>query len=130
LDRSSFCEWRGILDKYMPPSPSLTSVNSASRANGLARYLRISEQIPGWIPGEETAALALTALSLSGQSVIVQIGTFFGSATVLLAGARKLRGSGLVHCVDPFDCSGDDFSVPPLQTSLSRSRSWAPSWLF
>ena len=87
-------------------------MNSASRADGLAKYLRISEQIPGWIRGEEATALALTTLSLSGPPVIVQIGTFFGSATVLLAGARKLRGSGIVHCVDPFDCSGDDFSVP------------------
>jgi hypothetical protein len=28
---------------------------------------------------------------------------------VLLAGSRRLRGSGKVHVVDPFDCSGDAF---------------------
>jgi MMP 1-O-methyltransferase len=85
----------------------------------LARYLRISEQLPGWIRGEEAAGLALTCLSLSGRPTIVQIGTFFGSAAVLLAGARQLRGSGIIHCVDPFDCSGDDFSVPHYRRLLT-----------
>ena len=32
-----------------------------------------------------------------------QIGSFLGCSTVLLAGARRLRGSGRVHAVDPFD---------------------------
>jgi predicted O-methyltransferase YrrM len=87
----------------------------------LARYLRISEQLPGWIRGEEAAGLALTSLSLSGRPIIVQIGTFFGSAAVLLAGARQLRGSGIIHCVDPFDCSGDDFSVPRYRRLLTEA---------
>jgi MMP 1-O-methyltransferase len=87
----------------------------------LARYLRISEQLPGWIRGEEAAGLALTSLSLSGRPIIVQIGTFFGSAAVLLAGARQLRGSGIIHCVDPFDCSGDDFSVPHYRRLLTEA---------
>jgi len=116
-----FCELHGILVKDVPPSPHPNSVNPASRADGLVRYLRISEQIPGWIRGEEAAALALTSLSLSGRPVIVQIGTFFGSAAVLLAGARKQRGSGIVHCVDPFDCSGDDFSVPHYRRLLAEA---------
>jgi hypothetical protein len=87
----------------------------------LARYLRISEQLPGWIRGDEAEALALVSFSLPGSPIIMQIGTFFGSAAVLLAGARKLRGSGMVHCVDPFDCSGDDFSVPHYNRFLAAS---------
>jgi predicted O-methyltransferase YrrM len=51
----------------------------------------------------------------------VQIGTFFGSAAVLLAGARKLRGSGKLYCIDPFDCSGDDFSVPHYTRLLAEA---------
>jgi predicted O-methyltransferase YrrM len=78
----------------------------------LQPYLRLSAEIPGWIRGEQAAALALASYALAGDPVIVQIGTFFGSAAVLLAGARKLRGAGKVYCVDPFDGSGDDFSVP------------------
>jgi len=41
-----------------------------------------------------------------------------------LAGARKLRGSGRVHCIDPFDASGDSFSAPiyhALQASSTAS---------
>ena len=35
-----------------------------------------------------------------------------GRCSVLLAGPRRLRGNGKLHCVDPFDCSGDGFSIP------------------
>src|SRR5204863_2238097 len=97
-----FSELQGILSRDVPSRPSPKSVNSASGTDSFARYLRISEQLPGWIRGEEAAALALASLSLSGQPIIVQFGTFFGSAAVLLAGARQLQGSGKVHCIDPF----------------------------
>jgi predicted O-methyltransferase YrrM len=78
----------------------------------LAAYLRLSETIPGWTRNEEAEALAQMAYSLEGNAVIVEIGSFFGSSTVFLAGGRKLRGAGRVHCVDPFDGSGDSYSVP------------------
>jgi predicted O-methyltransferase YrrM len=78
----------------------------------LAAYLRLSETIPGWTRNEEADALARMAYSLEGDAVIVEIGSFFGSSTAFLAGARKLKGAGKVHCVDPFDGSGDSYSVP------------------
>lgn len=78
----------------------------------LAAYLSLSETIPGWTRYEEAKALARMAHALEGDAVIVEIGSFFGSSTVFLAGSRKLRGAGKVHCVDPFDGSGDSFSVP------------------
>jgi predicted O-methyltransferase YrrM len=78
----------------------------------LAAYLRFSEMIPGWIRYEEAKALAWMAYSLDGDALIVEIGSFFGSSTVFLAGSRKLKGAGKVHCVDTFDGSGDSFSVP------------------
>jgi predicted O-methyltransferase YrrM len=78
----------------------------------LAAYLKVSETIPGWTRGKEAEALARMAYSLEGDAIIVEIGSFFGSSTVFLAGSRKLRGGGKVHCVDPFDGSGDSFSVP------------------
>lgn len=46
------------------------------------------------------------------HALIVEIGSFLGVSSVLLAGGRKLRGSGKVHCIDPFDASGDAFSEP------------------
>ena len=78
----------------------------------LATYVRLSETIPGWTRGIEADALAEIAHSLEGDAVIVEIGSFLGSSTVFLAGTRKLHGAGRVHCVDPFDGSGDSFSVP------------------
>jgi len=80
--------------------------------DNLAVYLTLSETIPGWTRSEEAEALAGMTYALEGNPVIVEIGSFFGSGAVLLAGSRKLRGSGKVHCVDPFDGSGDSFSVP------------------
>jgi predicted O-methyltransferase YrrM len=83
-----------------------------SKKRELAHYQALSERIPGWTRGQEASALAERAYSIDGDTVIVEIGSFFGSSTVLLAGARKLRGSGIVHCVDPFDGSGDSCSTP------------------
>ena len=42
-----------------------------------------------------------------------------GRSTILLAGSRRLRGNGLVHSVDPFDCSGDAHSTPHYQRVLN-----------
>lgn len=87
----------------------------------LEDYLMLSEKIPGWTRGEEASTLAEAAYALEEDAVIVEIGSFFGSGAVLLAGARKLRGSGKVHCVDPFDGSGDSFSVPYYQVILQEA---------
>jgi predicted O-methyltransferase YrrM len=89
----------------------------------LGRYLAYSRLIPGWTRGPEAITLARTSFDLPDNAVIVEIGTFLGGSTVLLAGGRKLRGSGVVHCVDPFDASGEEFSAPiyrDIQERLSR----------
>jgi predicted O-methyltransferase YrrM len=93
----------------------------------LGRYISLSRRIPGWTRDAEAVALAHLSQSLPHSAVILEIGCFLGCSTVLLAGARKLRGSGKVHCVDPFDASGDAFSVPiyrvisnSLRTSLRQ----------
>ncbi len=75
-------------------------------------FIRLSEGIRGWTRGEEARELARISFLLPAGSSIVEIGVFLGASTILLAGARRMRGSGLVHCIDPFDCSGDSFSVP------------------
>jgi predicted O-methyltransferase YrrM len=85
----------------------------------IAAYLDESIYLPGWYRDEEAQALALISYSLPEEAVVVEIGSFLGSGTLLLAGPRKVRGSGKVHCVDPFDCSGDAFSVPVYQKLLA-----------
>jgi predicted O-methyltransferase YrrM len=90
----------------MMPSPKQSSIQA------LDKYVRISAEIPGWTRGAEALALAASALSLPANAIVVEVGTFLGSGAILLAGARKLAGSGQVHCVDPFDASGDEYSTP------------------
>lgn len=86
----------------------------------LEAYIRRSAQIPGWTRGIESKTLADRAHALPDGARVVELGAFLGSGSVLLAGARKLQGSGIVHCIDPFDASGDDFSVPYYQAILGN----------
>jgi len=89
-------------------------------AEELEVFLRRSETIPGWTRGEEARELLRISHSLSAGAVIVEIGSFLGAGAILLAGPRRIRGSGLVHCVDPFDGTGDSFSVPHYQRILAE----------
>ena len=104
--------------------PSLGPENSAgcSAAPGeceIGYFISLSEKIPGWTRGEEAAELARLSFQQGTDAVIVEIGSFLGSGTIILAGPRRLRGSGKVHCIDSFDCSGDAFSVPHYQRILT-----------
>ncbi len=91
----------------------------------LAMYLELSTRVAGWTRGPEAEALIHAAYDLPPDARIVELGAFLGSGSILLAGARKLRRSGMVHCVDPFDASGDAFSVPEYARILS-DRDGAP----
>src|SRR5215468_6466626 len=93
-------------------------ITKSGLAEDLKLCLRHSETIPGWTRGEEARELLWISYSLAAGAIIVEIGSFFGSGTILLAGPRRICGSGLVHCVDPFDCTGDSFSVPHYQRIL------------
>jgi MMP 1-O-methyltransferase len=75
-------------------------------------YLADAFSIPGWLGREEGLALAHACYALAPNAVVVEIGSFLGKSAILLAGARKTHGSGKVHCIDPFDASGDAFSTP------------------
>ena len=93
--------------------PLCASDNSfVSVMTNLEEYIQMASMIPGWTRNEDAEELARASFSLSRDAIIVEIGAFLGCCTVLLAGARRVQGSGEVHSVDPFDCSGDAFSVP------------------
>lgn len=82
------------------------------RFGPLGKHIWRSRRVIGWTRGEEAVELARASYALGDGAVIVEIGSFLGCSSILLAGARKERGSGTVHCIDPFDASGDDYSVP------------------
>lgn len=108
-------EFQRVLDHYArhgrfaweefggTPDPLLAEVDE---------IVDLAETIPGWTEGEDAAEIARASLAFQGDPVIVEVGVFLGRCTVLLAGPRRWRGTGMVHCVDPFDGSGDAFSVP------------------
>jgi MMP 1-O-methyltransferase len=89
-------------------------------AEELEVCLRLSETIPGWTRGEEARELLRISHSLSAGAILVEIGSFLGASAILLAGPRRICGSGLVHCVDPFDGTGDSFSVPHYERILAE----------
>lgn len=78
--------------------------------------------IPSWLGSNESLVLAEACHDLPANATIVEIGSFLGKSAVVLAGARKMRGSGIVHCVDPFDASGDAFSIPFYQAIADSHR--------
>jgi len=87
----------------------------------LEYFLRLSASVPGFARREEARELARVSFSLPPNAIVVEIGSFLGSGTILLAGARKIRGSGKVHAVDPFDGSGDPVSVPIYEKILAEA---------
>jgi len=87
-------------------------ISPIDRARAMKEAIQLSEAIPGWCRGAEAKELFSQAYALADDPIIVEIGSFLGSSSVLLGNARRARGSGKIHCVDPFDCSGDSFSKP------------------
>jgi MMP 1-O-methyltransferase len=88
---------------------------------GIEELVAAAGTIPGWTVGDDAKAVALASLALPERATIVEVGVYFGRCTALLAGARRLRGNGMVHCVDPFDGTGDSFSMPHYAVGLSAS---------
>ncbi|MFN8473413.1 MAG: class I SAM-dependent methyltransferase [Anaerolineae bacterium] len=107
--------YRDDAELYGKPCLSLTypgwAIHDRIEWGALGTYIARSRRVPGWTRGEEAVALAQASLAAPPDAVVVEIGSFLGRSAVLLAGARKVRGSGRVYCVDPFDASGDAFSA-------------------
>ncbi len=101
---------------------SLTfKARSPSIAKRIWKIAADATKIPGWVEGAAAREVAAESFFLEGNPTIVEVGVFMGRSTVLLASARRARGSGTIYCVDPFDGSGDDFSMPVYQGELYRA---------
>ncbi|MGA7932844.1 MAG: class I SAM-dependent methyltransferase [Kovacikia sp.] len=92
------------------------------RYGKLGGYFAQARLIPSWTTPKELLALAQVCQSLPDDAVIVEIGSFLGRAALFMGGTRKLIGSGKVHCVDPFDGSGEDHSIPVFRRIASQSK--------
>ena len=104
--------WSGRLERLLNVCPPFARQVYRARYGPLGSYLSDTSTIPSWLGRGEALALAASCFSLPRDAVVVEIGSFLGKSAIMLAGARKQAGSGRVHCVDPFDASGDAFSVP------------------
>ena len=116
---------RELRDLYGEPDPLAASrvglVADLLRHGRVGRYIWESKRIQGWIRGREAVALAQSSAGLPAGAIIVEIGSFLGCSTVILAGSRRLRGSGILHAIDPFSGSGDTFSAPIYQQITAAS---------
>ncbi|HEX6813685.1 MAG TPA: class I SAM-dependent methyltransferase [Planctomycetota bacterium] len=84
-----------------------------TRAQLLLRGLRYARILPyvsidGWLSIDEAIGLYELARSLPGERpVAVEIGCWQGKSSVCLARGLAARPGARLHCIDPFDASGD-----------------------
>ena len=86
--------------------------NPAATEAQLEHLVAAALSLPGWRWADDLRRLGHETLALGEQATLVEIGCFFGRTALVLAGALQMRGSGILHCIDPFDASGDSFSTP------------------
>lgn len=78
----------------------------------LVSLVKAALHVPGWRFPEHLFRIGQETFALPENATVVEVGCFFGRSSLVIAGALRLRGSGVLHCIDPFDCSGDAFSAP------------------
>jgi len=68
-------------------------------------------EIPGWLTEDEALTLHDLALSLpSSHPVVVEIGSFLGQSSLVLAKGIKRKLEPILYCIDPFNADGDPYS--------------------
>jgi predicted O-methyltransferase YrrM len=69
--------------------------------------------IDGWLdPREAVLLYQLGRQTPDRDGVVVEIGSWLGKSSVVLAKSLVDKRGSRLHCIDPFDASGDDFSQP------------------
>jgi MMP 1-O-methyltransferase len=81
------------------------------RYGSVGQYIAQARLIEGWTTPDELITLAKISQDLPHNAKIVEIGSFLGRSSVIMSGSRKIKGSGILHCIDPFDASGEEHSV-------------------
>lgn len=88
--------------------------------------LRQVENVEGYLAPNEMRFLALLAACPTAEGEILEIGSFKGKSTIILAKAAELSGSSTVNAVDPMtapsetdpDLRGDDSSFADFQKNI------------
>lgn len=96
-----------------------------TRARLLLRGLRYAPLLPyasidGWLSVDEAIALFELARSLPGERpVVVEIGSWQGKSSVVLAKGLRGKAGARLHCIDPFDGSATDASAGEYASKLA-----------
>jgi len=65
-------------------------------------------EIEGWLSEKEAVSLYEMSRRLENRKpVVVEIGSWLGKSSFLLALGLKHRGGGTLYCIDPFNADGD-----------------------
>jgi predicted O-methyltransferase YrrM len=103
--------------KYLPKSVKSFITMTVERRRFVkeygSAYFEMSQfkSVPGFLLDQEGKFLfdTVTDLKVDGP-VIVEIGSWLGKSAVVFGSALKKKGGGTLHCVDLFNCDGDQRS--------------------
>ena len=90
--------------------------------------LKAAETVEGFLSPNEMRFLALLAACPTATGDVLEIGSFKGKSTVILAKAAQLAGNAKIYAVDPLtapsetdpDLRGDESSAKDFQTNIER----------
>jgi len=88
--------------------------------------LQVMRQIGGWLSDSEAVALYRTVATCNPPIVAVEIGSWYGKSSVMIAGGIRDGGGGILYAIDPFEGS-DGYSV--LRTGQRRATNFLDSFL-
>jgi len=94
----------------------------------IGKYLAESGKVTGFLSEGENLALAHATIGLPPNPTVVEIGSFLGRSSITFAGCLRVKGNGKLYCIDPFDGSGDEFSVPYYHRISKRKKLTLREW--
>ncbi|HKW34226.1 MAG TPA: class I SAM-dependent methyltransferase [Candidatus Acidoferrum sp.] len=107
-------------------TPSATGQQSMTHFSGdvndaVERALKLAHGVPGFLGDNEARFLAMLAVCTPADGLIVEIGSFKGKSTVLLASVAVHRGLGRIVAIDPHTSpSPTDPGLPPGASSFEE----------
>lgn len=94
------------------------------------KVLAEAETVEGFLSTNEMRFLALLGACPTAKGEVLEIGSFKGKSTVILAKAAQLAGDAKIYAVDPLtapsatdpDLRGDDSSLKDFQSNIERCK--------
>jgi len=88
--------------------------------------LQVMRQIKGWLSDSEAVALYRAVGTCNPPIVAVEIGSWYGKSSVMIAAGIRDGGGGILYAIDPFEGS-DGYSV--LRTGQRRATDFLDPFL-